>query len=219
MTPMQATRILLVRHGETAWNTDGRIQGHIDIGLNGVGRAQAQRLAAALAQGGDAPDVIYSSDLARALQTAQAVADATGAPLTATPSLRERHFGAFQGRSFADIRAERPQDAERWRQRDPDWAPPEGGESLLIFRERVTQAVQALAAKNMGRHLAIFTHGGVLDILYRAATGLGLQDARTWALGNAAINRLLWTPDSGLTLVGWADTHHLDDCPLDEHAS
>ena len=63
-------------------------------------------------------------------------------------------------------------------------------------------------------HIAIVTHGGALDVLYRAATGLGLQDARTWRLGNAALNRLLWTPESGLTLVGWADEAHLENAPL-----
>ena len=212
---MEWTRLLLVRHGETAWNADGRVQGHLDIALNAVGRTQARRLAAKLRDEGEPIDLIYSSDLARALQTAQAVADGTGAPLRLAPALRERRFGAFEGRRFADIEAELPQDAERWRRRDPHWVPPGGGESLLQFKERVTQAVCALAAKNMGKHVAMFTHGGVLDVLYRAATGLGLQDARTWRLDNAAVNRLLWTPDGGLTLVGWADRSHLDDT-LDE---
>ena len=213
---MQCTRLLLVRHGETAWNADGRLQGHLDIPLNDTGRAQARRLAEALRDEREPIDRIVSSDLARALQTAQAVADATGAPLTATPALRERHFGAFQGRTFAAIATELPQDAERWRRREPDWTPPGGGESLLQLKERIVQAVRALAAENMGKHLALFTHGGVLDVLYRAATGLGLQDARTWELGNATINRLLWTPDGGLTLVGWADSFHLDDDTRDE---
>ena len=216
---MDSTRLLLVRHGETAWNADGRLQGHLDIALNDTGRAQARRLAAALMDEREPIDILYSSDLARALQTAQAVADATGAPLIATPALRERHFGAFQGRRFADIAAELPEQAERWRRRDPDWAPPQGGESLLQFQERITQAVSALAAKNIGKHVALFTHGGVLDLLYRAATGLGLQDARTWQLGNAAINRLLWAPEAAFSLVGWADTTHLDDASLDESAA
>lgn len=208
---MDWTRLLLVRHGETAWNADGRLQGQLDIPLNDTGRAQARRLAAALRERGEAIDLIVSSDLARALQTARAVADATGAPLRATAALRERCFGAFEGRSFAAIEAELPGAAERWRRRDPDWVPPGGGESLLQFKERVVQSVCALASQNMGKHLALFTHGGVLDLLYRAATGLGLQDARTWRLDNAVINRLLWTPDSGLSLVGWADRLHLDD--------
>ena len=213
---MQATRILAIRHGETAWNVGGRIQGHLDIPLNDTGRAQARRLARALA-GRDAIDLIVSSDLARAFETARTVAEATGAPLVAHAALRERCFGDFQGQTFAEIADTWPDDAERWRRREPAWSPPGGqGESLLLFRERITQVVQALAAENTGKHIALFTHGGVLDVLYRAATGLGLQDARTWQIGNAAVNRLLWTPDAGLSLVGWADTTHLEDDTLDE---
>ncbi len=213
---MQATRILAIRHGETAWNVDGRIQGHLDIPLNATGRVQAKRLAGALA-GRDAIDLIVSSDLGRALETARIVADGTGAPLRSTRALRERCFGDFEGRTFAEISAAWPEQTERWRRREPDWAPPgDAGESLLQFRERVAQTVQALAANSIGKHIALFTHGGVLDMLYRLAAGLGLQDARTWQIGNAAVNRLLWTPDAGLTLVGWADTSHLDEEGLDE---
>ena len=213
---MQATRILAIRHGETAWNVDGRIQGHLDIPLNPTGRAQAKRLAGALA-GRDAIDLIVSSDLGRALETARIVADGTGAPLRSTRALRERCFGDFEGRTFAEISAAWPEQTERWRRREPDWAPPgDAGESLLQFRERVAQTLQALAANSIGKHIALFTHGGVLDMLYRLAAGLGLQDARTWQIGNAAVNRLLWTPDAGLTLVGWADTSHLDEEGLDE---
>lgn len=213
---MDCTRLLLVRHGETAWNADARVQGHLDIALNDRGRAQARRLAHALMA--EPVDVAYSSDLARALETARATADATGAPLIVVPALRERHFGAFQGRRFADIDAEQPEQAARWRRRDPSWAPP-GGESLLSFRERITQAVHALAARHLGGQVALFTHGGVLDVLYRDATGLDLQAARTWTLGNAAINRLLWTPDGGLALVGWADDAYFTEHALDEHTT
>ncbi|QTD44856.1 histidine phosphatase family protein [Ottowia testudinis] len=215
---MQATRILAIRHGETAWNVDGRLQGHLDIPLSDHGRQQASRLAQALAAQADI-DVIVSSDLARAHETARTVAGALGLPVATEPGLRERCFGDFQGRTFAEISAALPEHAECWRRREPGWSPPgNGAESLLQFRERVARAVQALAAQNVGKHLALFTHGGVLDVLYRAATGLGLQDARTWQLGNTAVNRLLWTPDGGLTLVGWADTGHLQDEALDERA-
>ena len=213
---MESTRILAIRHGETAWNVGARIQGHLDIGLNDAGREQARRLAQALA-GREPIDRLYSSDLSRALDTARAVAAATGAPLATVTGLRERCFGALQGRTFAEVAATDPALAESWRRRHPDWTPPgEGGESLLIFQERIAQTVQALASQNMGKSIALFTHGGVLDVLYRAATGLGLQDARTWQIGNTAVNRLLWTPDSGLSLVGWADDTHLEDRALDE---
>ncbi len=219
MAAMESTRILAIRHGETAWNVEARIQGHLDLPLNDTGREQARRLARALAGRGPI-DAIYASDLSRALDTARAVADATGAPLATRPGLRERCFGALQGRSFAEISAADPEQAERWRRRDPEWTPPgAGGESLIVFRQRVLAAVEALAAPHVGATIALFTHGGVLDVLYRAATGLGLQDARSWQIGNAAVNRLLWTPASGLRLVGWADTTHLEDEALDERAA
>ena len=216
---MEPTRILAIRHGETAWNVDARIQGHLDIPLNNTGREQARRLAKSLA--GRAPiDALYSSDLSRALATAQAVADLTGAPLMTNPALRERCFGDLQGRSFAEISITEPELAEPWRRREPDWTPPgAGGESLLRFRQRVLAAVEALAAQHVGQSIALFTHGGVLDVLYRAATGLELQAPRTWQIGNTAVNRLLWTPDSGLGLVGWADTTHLEAEALDERAA
>lgn len=213
---MQITRIVAIRHGETAWNVGGRLQGHLDIALNETGRLQAQRLAQAMA-GREPLDAIYSSDLSRARDTAQAVAQATGAPLRVDAGLRERCFGDFQGQTFEQVTQAHPQDAERWRRRDPHWAPAgDGGESLLVFRERVTQTVQALAAQNVGKNIAIVTHGGVLDVLYRAAARLGLQDARTWELTNTAVNRLLWSSEGGLSLVGWADVSHLEDASLDE---
>jgi probable phosphoglycerate mutase len=216
---MESTRLIAVRHGETTWNVDGRIQGHLDIGLNDAGRAQARKVAAALA-GSEPISHIYSSDLSRALDTARTLADQTGVPLTATAALRERCFGALQGRTFADITTADPEQGERWRKRDPDWTPPgPGGESLRSLRERIAHTVDALAAQHTGQTIALFTHGGVLDVLYRLATGLGHQDARTWQLGNCAINRLLWTPDSGLSLIGWADDAHLEVGPLDERTT
>ena len=203
---MHATRIIAIRHGETAWNVDTRIQGHLDIPLNDTGLWQARQVAHALA--GEPIAAVYTSDLQRAHATAQAVATATGAPLTTDLGLRERSFGHFQGRTFAQIEAELPDDARRWRKRDPDYAP-DGGESLVTLRERIARTVTALAARHVGEQVVMVAHGGVLDVLYRLATRQDIQAPRTWQLANAAINRLLWTED-GLSLVGWADTQHLD---------
>jgi probable phosphoglycerate mutase len=209
---MDATRIIAIRHGETAWNVDTRIQGHLDIPLNDMGRWQARRVGAALA--GEALSAIYASDLGRAHQTAQAVADRAGLPVVADVGLRERAFGTFEGKTFAEIEADWPDQALRWRKRDPAFEPA-GGESLLRFRERIVGTLNRLAAQHPGGQIVLVGHGGVMDVLYRVATGQELQAPRTWALGNAAINRLLWTPET-LTLVGWADTAHLDDAALDE---
>ncbi|MES2975119.1 MAG: histidine phosphatase family protein [Pseudomonadota bacterium] len=213
---MEATRIIVIRHGETAWNVDTRIQGHLDIPLNDTGRRQARRLGLALSSGPPL-DAIYTSDLSRAHETARAAGEATGAPVILETRLRERRFGAFEGRTFADIEVELPEQSLRWRKRDPDFAP-EGGESLIQLRERVVGAATELAARHAGGHIALVAHGGVLDILYRTATGQDLLAPRTWVLGNAAINRLLWTPE-GFTLIGWSDTTHLDDESIDETSS
>jgi len=205
---MQATRLIAIRHGETAWNVEGRIQGSTDIPLNAIGQWQARQTGQALAH--ETIAAIYSSDLARAFATARAIADSTGAPLHPEPRLRERQFGDFEGKTFLQIEAEFPDQADRWRKRDPDFAPP-GGESLTMLHQRIARAVDALAAHHIGQQIALVAHGGVMDILYRLAARANLQAPRTWQLSNAAINRLLWNADSGLTLVGWADVRHLEN--------
>ena len=211
---MEPTRILAIRHGETAWNVDTRLQGHLDIPLNETGLSQAQHLARALAESEDM-DAVYASDLSRALTTAQAIAQVVGQTVTTHVGLRERHFGAFQGRTYHEIETELPDHAWHWRKRTPDWTPPGGGESLVALRERVVATVHDIAARHSGQNIVLVAHGGVLDILYRAATRLNLQAPRTWQLTNTAINRLLWTPE-GLTLVGWADTRHLETLGKEE---
>lgn len=211
---MEPTRILAIRHGETAWNVDTRLQGHLDIPLNDMGLRQAQHLAQALVQR-EAIDAIYTSDLSRAHTTALAIAQAVGRSVRVHAGLRERHFGAFQGRTFAQIETELPEQAWHWRKRTPEWTPPGGGESLIVLRDRVIKTVDALAAAHAGQHMVLVAHGGVLDILYRAATRLDLQAPRTWQLTNTAVNRLLWSPQ-GLSLVGWGDTSHLDAMAQDE---
>src|SRR5690606_4810347 len=122
-------------------------QGHQDIPLNELGLWQAAQAAQALA---DEPVAqIYSSDLQRAFQTAQAVASVTGAPLAAEPGLRERSFGIYEGRTFAELEAELPEVALRWRQREPEFTP-DGGESLIMLRDRVRATVERLAARHAG---------------------------------------------------------------------
>ncbi|MGJ7546541.1 histidine phosphatase family protein [Variovorax sp. LT1R16] len=202
---MDVTRLIVIRHGETAWNVDTRIQGQLDIGLNATGQRQAQQLGQALAD--ETVEAVYASDLARAWDTACAVAGPLGLEVVAEPRLRERAFGDFEGRTFADIEANSPDEARRWRTRDPEFEP-EGGESLITFRHRVTGVAAELASRHPGALVVLVAHGGVMDVLYRAATGQELQAPRTWHLGNAAINRLLWTPQ-GFSLVGWGDVSHL----------
>jgi probable phosphoglycerate mutase len=214
-----ATRIIAVRHGETPWNVDTRIQGQLDIDLNERGRWQASRVAEALSE--ETVDAIYASDLRRAHETALAIAART--PLADAQQvhriegLRERGFGIFEGMTYAQIAADYPEQQAQWRQRVPHFAP-EGGETLLQLRARIDATVTELAGRHLGQQIVVVAHGGVLDAMYRLATGQDISAPRTWELGNAAINRLLWTPD-GLTLVGWADTRHLEEASLDEQTA
>ena len=211
-TDAEVTRIVAVRHGETVWNAEMRMQGQLDTRLSARGERQARRTAAALA--GEGIEAIVSSDLVRAAATAAAIAEVVGLPVATDAGLRERSFGVFQGWTYAEIDARWPEDAARWRRHDPTFAP-EGGESLVEFDARAVAALTRIAAAARGRTILVVSHGGVLDCLYRAATGLGLDAPRSWQLGNAAINRVLFTGER-FTLVGWSDTSHLEDGTLDD---
>jgi probable phosphoglycerate mutase len=183
------------------------VQGQLDIALNDTGRWQASRLAAALVD--EALVAVYASDLARAAETARTIADAARLPMQLDVGLRERGFGIFEGHTFEQIEQRWPEQSLRWRKRDPDFGADGGGETLRGFYARVIDAATRLAARHPGDSIALVAHGGVLDCLYRAAARISLQAPRTWQLGNASINRLLYTPQ-GFTIVGWGDCMHLE---------
>ncbi|MSQ57615.1 MAG: histidine phosphatase family protein [Limnohabitans sp.] len=204
---MKVTRISAIRHGETAWNVDTRIQGQLDIPLNATGQWQAEQVGRALSV--EKIDAIYCSDLLRAHHTAIAIGKAVGIEPVTTPMLRERDFGKLQGKTWAEIETYFPNESRMWKSRQPDWQP-DGGESLLQMIDRIEHAANTLAAPHEGQHIVWVAHGGVLDILYRLATGQHLQAPRTWSLRNTAINRLMWV-NQKLQMVGWGDEAHLDN--------
>jgi probable phosphoglycerate mutase len=208
------TRVLAVRHGETAWNVENRIQGQLDVPLNELGRWQARRLAVAM--GGESVDAIYTSDLQRTVETAAPTSRACNVSYLTDSGLRERGFGVFEGLTFTEIEQRWPEQSARWRRRDPAFGA-EGGETLSEFYARSVATTTRLASAHPGQTIVIVTHGGVLDCLYRAASRVALDAPRSWQIGNASINRLLFTPQ-GFTLVGWSDDHHLEDAALDEEA-
>lgn len=211
MSAGDVTRLVVVRHGETDWNVAQRIQGHTDIPLNATGRRQAAQAASVLA--GEGLAAVYSSDLARAHETASAIAQAAGLAVVADAALRERAFGHFEGVPFRELEQRHPEQVRRWRDRDPDFGPA-GGEVLRDFYARAVAAALRIAARHPGEAIALVAHGGVLDCLYRAATGQALDAPRTWQLGNASINRLL-AADGRLVLVGWNDDGHLESAPVE----
>ena len=201
------TRVTLVRHGRTAWNAEARIQGQVDIPLDDTGRWQAQRMGQALM--GEDIAIVYTSDLSRAADTAKALADALRLPLETDARLRERHFGAFEGLTFADLDVHHVDAARRWRTREPNFAP-EGGESLIDFHNRSIDAVTRLARRHVGHHIAVVSHGGVLDAMYRAGSRVPLEQPRSWHIGNASIHRMMLSAE-GWSIVGWNDEFHLDE--------
>lgn len=206
--------ILLIRHGETAWNAEKRMQGHLDIELNATGLRQAAALGHALRH--EHLDAIISSDLQRALQTAQAVAVGRDLHVTIDAGLRERCFGVFEGSLYADLESAHPQAFRAWKARDLDARYPAGvhrAETLREFSARALATIDRLAAAGAHRKIALVTHGGVLECAYRAATGAGLQSARDFEILNASINRLHWTP-AGMQVVDWGDVIHLRGDPL-----
>ncbi len=208
----QVTRVIAIRHGETDWNLGRRIQGQLDTPLNATGRWQVDRLPAALAD--EDIGAVYASDLKRAVDTARAVARGCGKPVVTDAGLRERHFGSFEGLSYDEIRERWPEHSERWRQRDPEFGAP-GGETLKQFYARSVDTAARLAARHPGETIALVSHGGVMDCLYRAAARIGLDAPRSWQVGNASVNRLLYSPQ-GFALIGWSDIGHLDPPGLDE---
>ncbi len=213
---MPTTRIILIRHGETAWNAERRLQGHIDIALNSAGLRQAAALAAALAS--EPLDAIVASDLQRAHQTAQALAAAHDMPVGIDPHLRERCFGGFEGLLYSEIEARFPREYAAWQARDIDSVMPPGartGESFRQFYERSVGAILGHAARRPGQTLALVAHGGVLECAYRAALGLSLATPRDFPVLNASINRFT-VRDGKLALERWGEVDHLQRGVLDE---
>lgn len=203
-----AMNLLLIRHGETAWNAEHRIQGRLDVPLSTTGVWQTGRLAERLA--GEAIDAVISSDLARAWMTGAPLADARGLTMVPDARLRERAFGIFEGKTLDEIAAEHPDELAAWRSRDVDWRIP-GGESGAEFIDRVLVALHEIAAAYVGRTVAVVTHGGVLDVVYRNARALAWDAPRDHLMLNASINRLqAQTGPLRLQIVDWADIGHLE---------
>jgi len=207
------TELLLIRHGETAWNAIRRLQGHLDTPLNAEGERQAAALAQALR---DEPlDAIVASDLQRAWQTAQAIATVQGKHVQIERGLRERCYGGFEGMLYQEISQRYPDAHAAWQARELDARFPAGAhvaETLREFAQRAVDTITRLAA-GPHRRLALVSHGGVLECAYRFAQGLGFSRARDFEIRNASINRFAWDGRQ-LQLLHWGDTEHLRQAEL-----
>ncbi|MDH3287665.1 MAG: histidine phosphatase family protein [Betaproteobacteria bacterium] len=202
---MKETTLIVVRHAETTWNREKRMQGTTDTTLSDVGRAQAQALSRRLAR--QAFSALYSSDLSRARDTAHAIAQQTRRELLLEPRLRERAFGIFEGLIADEIRARYPEEYARFASRDPDYEVP-GGESARGFTQRCLGCLAEIANRHPGEDVVVVTHGLVLDSLYRAAHGLDHGVQRPVPLINASVN-LFGYGSSIWRMVEWGDVTHL----------
>ena len=211
-TTVRPTRICLVRHGETEWNAERRIQGQIDIGLNETGRRQAVAAGRWLKRAGIV--ALYSSDLQRAWTTAQAIGAETGLQPNPVPEMRERRYGVFEGLTYDQAKAAHPAGYAAFESRNPDYDF-ENGESLKAMFDRVTVKLQAIAAAHPGQNTAIVLHGGVLDIINRFVRGNPLEMPRDFLIPNAGINWVS-TVDGKWWLESWGETGHLEPGALDE---
>jgi probable phosphoglycerate mutase len=203
------TLLLLIRHGETQWNQEGRVQGWCDSPLTDAGIAQARLLAARLAE--ERVDRLVASDLGRARETAAPIAERLGLRVELDPGLRERAYGILEGCTWAEAERGHPDAYARIAARDPAYAVP-GGESAAQFHGRVIDAVERIASAHAGGRIAIVAHGGVLGVVFRHASGLPLDAPRTYTLANASVNFLRYGGGT-LSIERWGDVAHLADAP------
>ena len=208
----KTTRICLVRHGETEWNAERRIQGQIDIGLNDIGRRQALAAGAWLQASGIV--ALYSSDLQRAWMTAQAIGAALGLAPQPAPELRERNYGVFQGLTYAEAETNHPTGYAAFEGRNADYDF-ENGESLRAMFARVTGKLQGIAARHCGERIVVVVHGGVLDVINRFVRGNPLEMARDFLIPNAGINWIS-VSDGRWAIETWGDVEHLEAGARDE---
>lgn len=200
--PPQDCELWFIRHGETDWNAAHRMQGRTDIPLNAVGQAQALALLPLLASAHvqRAFAAIYATPLRRAQQTAAPFAQALGLPVGIVVDLQERAFGVIEGQPYTTVRdgiGETPEltlVAQAMHRRELDYLPPMGAsgssETLRQFYQRTVQAAQDLAAVHAGQRVAVVSHGGVLDCLWRWANGIAVDAPRSWGIVNASVNVL-----------------------------
>jgi probable phosphoglycerate mutase len=205
---MERTQVIIVRHGQTEWNLKLVRQGHLDSPLTDRGIGQARALAQRLAQ--EKFTALYSSDLGRAVQTAQMIAKVTGHSIIADPRLRERHLGIFQGLSGDEIRERFPEEYRFHRTVGPTYVIP-GGESVDQQVARNMAYLNELGQTHIGETIVVVTHGGVLSGLFRHTFSIPYNAPRRFDFSNAGLNVFVYDAGNWF-LQTWGDVSHLARC-------
>lgn len=206
------TEFILLRHGETEWNSLGRLQGHLDSPLSMGGLRQADALAARLAS--VRFQALYSSDLGRAVGTASRIAARTGHAVLQDPRLRERGLGILEGLTRAEAGQHHPSVFAEYSAGGPDFVVP-GGESTSQRLRHAVQCLEELGVRHAGARIVIVTHGGVLSSLFRHVLGIAPGTPRAFSVLNASWNQFDYQAGQ-FRLVSWGDVSHLRELGLDD---
>lgn len=205
---MNQTQFWLIRHGETDWNVEQRLQGWRDIALNQRGKQQAQSIGTFLKAQNIEFDAVLSSDLQRAVQTAQIIFTESKTPLIQDPQLRERNYGIYEGEPWKKMLQLVDHPAPEINLRDPDLFIP-NGESLIVFHDRIVQTFNRIAKERPNQHLAVIAHGGVIDMVWRQLQGLDLTTLSPMHILNASLNHFSIDSQQQWHEIAWGQTDHL----------
>lgn len=201
------TRVILARHGQTTWNDGARFQGHQDSPLTETGIQQAAALGRRLEL--EQISAVYSSDLGRAMQTAEFIAGKTKHRVISDARLREQCLGIFEGLSKDEIPTRYPQEWKQYHSRDPEYVVP-GGESPRGRFEMGLGFLEELAVRHRGESIVVVTHGGLVQGMFRHVTGIPFREARRFSIQNAAYNVFL-RHEEGWSVQTWGDVSHLSE--------
>ncbi len=202
--------LLVIRHGETVFNAENRFQGHCDSRLTETGRKQVSSLGRRMKKLDF--DTLISSDLGRAQETAAIIAGYTGHSVTTDSRLRERNYGILEGLTIPQINADNSEVLERLKANEPDYLIPEG-ESHRQHYDRNMASIKELQSGQFGARIALVTHGGFLDTLFRYVAGLPLNQPRCFITSNASltiVNHGSFYGTRRWVIETWGDTAHLD---------
>ena len=202
---MSVSEFTMIRHGQTVDNIKGRLQGHHDSPLDATGLAQAKAIALRLA--GEHFDVIYSSDLSRAMTTAQEIAKTIGIAPMPLRALREWNLGDLEGRPCSELWEKYPEIMNCFKYESPD-IPVPGGESHHEFESRVAECLESLAEKHAGQRVLLVTHGGVMRSVFKHIVGPVHNGSLLSLISNASYSRFC-RRDGLWQLCCWNDISHL----------
>ncbi|KMT09353.1 hypothetical protein BVRB_6g134470 [Beta vulgaris subsp. vulgaris] len=200
------TEFIIVRHGETDWNAIGKMQGHLDVELNEIGRQQAVAVADRLSR---EPNIsaIYSSDLKRALETAETIASKYGRlEVIKDQDLRERHLGDLQGLVYQEVSKVNPKAYEAFNSRRLDQEIPGGGESRDQLYRRCTSVLQRIGEKHRGQRVIVVSHGGAIRSLYNRAAAKGQRPGK---ISNTSVGIIQVSDRDIWSVKSWNDVSHL----------